>query len=59
MSAVQISTSLSHFSPLYHKSPSLMQTTQEVNPHPRIAPCVNMWSVTFSLFYSSSSYTAC
>ena len=26
---------------------SLMQTTKEVNPHPRIAPCVNMWSVTF------------
>ena len=26
---------------------SLMQTTKEVNPNPHIAPCVNMWSVTF------------
>ena len=26
-------------------------TTKEVNPHPRIEPCVNMWSVTF-LFFS-------
>ena len=26
-----------------------MQTTQAVNPHPRIAPCVNMWSVFFFL----------
>ena len=24
-----------------------MQTTQEVNPHPRIAPCVDMWSAIF------------
>jgi hypothetical protein len=30
---------------------SLMQTTQEVNPHPRIAPCVNMWSVTFLFLF--------
>jgi hypothetical protein len=29
---------------------SSMQTTQAVNPHPRIAPCVNMWSVTFFFF---------
>jgi hypothetical protein len=28
---------------------SLMQTTKEANPHPCIAPCGNMWSVT-SLF---------
>ena len=30
---------------------SLMQTTKEVNPHPRIAPSVNMWSVTFLFFF--------
>ena len=30
---------------------SLMQTTKEVNPHPRIVPCVNMWSVFFSFFF--------
>ena len=28
-----------------------MQTTKEVNPHPRITPCVNMWSVTFFFFF--------
>ena len=26
-----------------------MQTTKEVNPHPRIVPCVNMWIVFFFL----------
>ena len=26
---------------------SLMQNTKEVNPHPRVAPCFNMWSVFF------------
>ena len=30
---------------------SRMQTTKEVNPHPRIAPRVNMWSVTFLLLF--------
>jgi hypothetical protein len=29
----------------------LMQTTEELNPHPRIAPCVNMWSVSFFFFF--------
>ena len=28
-----------------------MQTTKEVNPHPRIAPCVNMCSVTFLFLF--------
>jgi hypothetical protein len=28
-----------------------MQTTQEANPHPRIAACVNMWSVFFFFFF--------
>jgi hypothetical protein len=30
---------------------SLMQTIKEVNPHPYIAPCVDMWSVTFFFFF--------
>src|ERR1700738_5232575 len=30
---------------------SLMQTTKEVSSHPPIAPCVNMWSVTFFFFF--------
>jgi hypothetical protein len=42
---------LSPFSLLYHKFLSLMQTTQEVNPHPRIVPCVNMWSATFLFLF--------
>ena len=28
-----------------------MQTNQEVNPHPRIVSCVNMWSVFFFFFF--------
>jgi hypothetical protein len=28
-----------------------MQTTKEVNPHPRITPCVNMWSITFLFLF--------
>ena len=51
MFVVQISllivTFLSHISQIF----SLTQTTKEVNPHPRIASCVNMWSVSF-LFFS-------
>jgi hypothetical protein len=27
-----------------------MQTIKEVNPHPRIVPCVNMWSATLLFF---------
>ena len=30
---------------------SLMQTIQEVDPHPHIAPCVNMWGVTFLFLF--------
>ena len=30
---------------------SLMQATKQVNPHPRIAPYVNMWSVTFMFLF--------
>jgi hypothetical protein len=30
---------------------SLMQTTKEVNPHPCIPPCVNIWSVTFLFLF--------
>ena len=39
---------------------SLMQITKEVNRHPHIAPCVNMWSVTFLFFFFFfSSYATC
>ena len=30
---------------------SLMQTTIEVNLHPHIAPCVDMWSITVFFFF--------
>ena len=38
-----------------------MQATKEVNRHPRIAPCVNTWSVTLFLSssLSSSAYATC
>ena len=28
-----------------------MQTIEDVNPHPHIAPCVSMWSNTFFFFF--------
>ena len=30
---------------------SSMQTTKEADPHPRFAPCVNMWSIPFLFFF--------
>ena len=40
-------TFLSHISQIL----SSMQITKEVNSHPRITPCVNMWNVTLFLFF--------
>ena len=51
MLVVRISLIVVTFLSLISQSLSLMQTTKEVNPHPRIAPCVNMWSVTFFFFF--------
>ncbi len=51
MFVVQISLLIVTFLSLISRNLSLMQTTKEVNPHPRIAPCVNMWSVTFFFFF--------
>ena len=51
MFVVQISLLIVTFLSLISRNLSLMQTTQEVNPHPRIMPCVNMWSVTFLFFF--------
>ena len=47
MFVVQISILIVTFLSLIPRILSLMQTTKEVNQHPRIAPCVNMWSVFF------------
>ena len=46
MFVVQISLLVVTFISLTSRNLSLTQTIKEVNPHPRIAPCVNIWSVT-------------
>ena len=51
MFVVQISLLIVTFLFLISKNLSLMLTTKEVNPHPCIAPCVNMWSVTFLFLF--------
>ena len=51
MFVVQISLLIVTFLSLISRNLSLMQTTQEVNPHPHTAPCVNMWNVTFLFFF--------
>jgi hypothetical protein len=55
MFVVPISLLIVIFLSLISQNLSLMQTTQEANPHPRIAPGVNMWSVTFLLLFFFSS----
>ena len=52
MFVVQYSLFIVTFLSLIPRNLSLMQATKEVNPHPRIAPCVNMWSVFFFSFFS-------
>ena len=47
MFIVQISLLIVKFLTLISFFLSLLQTIKEVNPHPHIAPCVNMWSVFF------------
>ena len=51
MFVVQISFLIVTFLSLISRILSLVQTTQEVNPHPRIAPCVTMWSATFVFLF--------
>jgi hypothetical protein len=51
MCVVQISLFSVTFLSLISQNLSLTHTTKEVNPHPHIAPCVNMWSVTFLFFF--------
>jgi hypothetical protein len=51
MLVVQILLLIVTFLSLVSWNLSLLQTIQEVNPHPRIAPCVNMWSVFFFFFF--------
>ena len=50
MYVVQISLLIVTFISLVSQILSLMQTTEEVNPHPHIAPCVIMRSVTLFFF---------
>ena len=51
MSIVQISLLIVTFLSLISQNISLMQNVKEVNPHPRNAPYVNMWSVIFFFFF--------
>ena len=51
MFVVQISLLIVTFLSLISWIMSLMQCPKEVNPHPRIVPCVNMWSVTFLFLF--------
>ena len=57
MFVVQISLLIVTFLTLVSRILSLMQTTKETTPHPRIVPGVNMWSVTF--FYHLLNVGAC
>ena len=50
MFVVQISLFIVTFLSLISQNLALVQTTQEVNPHPRTTPWVNTWSVTFLFF---------
>ena len=59
MFVVQISLLIVTFLSLVSQILSLMQSTKEVNSHPRIAPCVNMWSVCFFLLCHLSNVDAC
>ena len=47
MFVVQILLLIVTFLSVISQNLSLMQITQEVHPHPHIAPYVNMWSVIF------------
>ena len=51
MFIVRISLLIVTFLSLISQNLSLVQTTKEANPHPCIAPWVNMWSVTFLFFF--------
>jgi hypothetical protein len=51
MFAVQISLLIVTFLSLTSQNLSLMQTTKEVHSHPRIVPCVDMWSLIFLFFF--------
>ena len=53
MFLVQISLLIVTFLYLISRVLKLMQLTNEINLHPRIAPHVNMWSVFFLFFFSS------
>ena len=51
MFIVQISFLIVTFLSLISLILLLIQTTKEVNPHPHIMACVNMWSVTLFLLF--------
>ena len=56
MFVVQISLLIVKFLSLISWILSLMQITREINPHPLIEPCVNMWSVFFFFFFYATCW---
>ena len=51
MFVVRISLLIVTFLSLISQIMLIKQSTKEVNPHPHIAPCVNMWGVTFLFIF--------
>jgi hypothetical protein len=51
MVVVQMSLLIVTFLSLISRILSVLQTTKEVNPRLHIAPCFNMWSVTFVFLF--------
>ena len=58
MFVIQISLLIVTFLSFVSQILSLMHTIKEVNPHPCISPCVNMWSV-FFFFHHLLNVGAC
>ena len=59
MVVVHISLLIVTFLSLISQNMSVLQTIQEVDPHPRIASCVNMWSVFFFFLCHFLNVGAC
>ena len=55
----QLSFLIVTFLSLTSRNLSLVQTTKDVNPHPRIAPCVSMWSAFFFFYFGLLNVGAC
>ena len=59
MFVVQIAILIVTFLSLISQNLSWMQNIKEVNPHPRMMPCVNMWIIFFFFFFHLLNVGAC